>query len=99
MLYICENHFQRLCRRSVSHYHSIPSSSLPAIYGYMVYSLQVDVHRTEGDQPLRAAGHAVLPEVRAEEAQLRQQGRGVLLRARGHDQQRHGGRGGRQQVN
>ena len=53
------------------------------------YSLQVDVHRTEGDQPLWSAGHAVLPEVRAEEAQLRQQGWRVLLRARGHDQERH----------
>ena len=30
MLYICENHFQRLCRRSVSHYHSIPLLQPPS---------------------------------------------------------------------
>ena len=94
MLYICENHFQRLCRRFVTRQELLASS-----LSFTLFSSQVDVHRTEGDQSLRTAGYAVLPEVRAEEAQLRQQGRGVLLRARGHDQQRHRGGGGRQQVN
>ena len=64
----------------------------------MIILFKVNVHWTEGDQPLREAGHAVLPQVCTEEAQLRQQGGRVLLRPRGHDQERHGRRGGRQQV-
>ena len=83
MLYICENHFQRHKHRSVNYLP--PALVAPST----LYSLQVDVHRTEGDQPLRAAGHAVLPEVRAEEAQLRQQGWSVQLWAGRHDQERH----------
>jgi len=33
---------------------------------------EIHVHRLEGGQPLRPAGHAVVPQIRAEKAQLRE---------------------------